>query len=252
MSKFYEDAKDLHVSCTVVYVDDGKVYSDADHTNQIQTSDLRNAFKQNLLVYVDGTLCETLAYSESEGIGTVSYSVVSGSSVSAESAVSKLDANPSKNVVLVKAESDTIKMFGAVTGDLQRGVKVNDNKITGTLLNYTETCDLTNYWGTGNFVSLKFECNSSSVIKIEVGFIGSGHSGLSTLDADMDGVWKITDEGRSDPFIVKSTFNDGAVNVQEFDVSGLYLIGIDDVTSENTQEEPAVPITDTVEEPGIG
>lgn len=234
MAKIHIDANNQHVSCTVVYVNDGKVYNDANHTDQIQTSDLREAFEQNLVVDVDGTLCETLAYSESEGIGTVSYALVSDSSVSAASAVSKLDVVTSKNVVLVKPESDTIKMFGAVTGDLQRGVKVKDNKITGTLLNYTETCDLTNYWGTGNFVSLKFDCGNSSVTKIEAGFVGSGHSGLSTLDADMDGVWKITDAGRSDPFIVKSTFKDGSVNVQEFDVSDLYLIGIDDVTSENT------------------
>ena len=222
MSQIYEGANSQHVSCTVVYVNDGKVYNDAAHADQIQTSDLKAAFEQNLVVNVSGTLCETLAYSESDGVGTVSYATVDGSTVAAASAVSKVDAAPAKNIVTVKPESDTIKMFGAITGDLQRGVKVAGNKITGTLLNYTETCELTNYWGTGNFLSLRFACSAVNVKKIEVGFVGGSHSGLAQLDSDMNGVWKITT--LEDPFTVKTTFNDDSVNTQLFDISGLTLI----------------------------
>ena len=91
MGKIYGDADARNVSCTVVYVDSGKAYLDAAKTNQIQTSDLKAAFEKNLIVNVSGALYETFAYTESDGIGTVKYAVIDGSTVTAAAAVSIAD-----------------------------------------------------------------------------------------------------------------------------------------------------------------
>lgn len=222
MAKIYDDANEQHVSCTVIYVNDGKAYNDPSFEDQIQTSDLREAFKKNLVVDVSGVLYETLAYSETEGVGTITYATVDDSSVTAASAVSTVDTVKSKTIIKVKAESPTMNLFGASVGDLQRGVKIDGNVISGTLLNYTASCELTNYWGTGNFIALRFENSTPFVRKIEVGFLAG--SGLSELDSDMNGVWKISSERLSNKFTVKTTFEDGRVNIQEFDVSNLNLV----------------------------
>lgn len=73
MTKIYKDANENHIACVLVYVDDGKVYNDADHENQIYTSDLESAFKNNVVIDVDGSLYKGLEYSEVEGVGTVKY-----------------------------------------------------------------------------------------------------------------------------------------------------------------------------------
>lgn len=221
MGKIYGDADARNVSCTVVYVDSGKAYLDAAKTNQIQTSDLKAAFEKNLIVNVSGALYETFAYTESDGIGTVKYAVIDGSTVTAAAAVSIADVKPAKKVVDVYGENPVYDMFGAKVNEIQRSLKVENGVISGTSFNCTKSCALTDYWGTGNFMALHFATSAKNVSKIEVGFLDG--SGLAQLDADMNGVWKLNPEHMDRLFTVKTTFNDGSVNVQEFNVKGITL-----------------------------
>lgn len=221
MGKVYGNADSRNVSCIVVYINDGKVYNDSAFTDQAQTSYLMAAFESNLIVNVSGALYETFAISVSEGIATLKYAVIEGSTVTAGSAVSKADVKTSKKVVDIYAENPVSTIFGAKVNELQRSLKVDNGKILGTLFNYTKACELTNYWGTGNFVVIHFSTSAVNVLKIEAGFPEG--SGLSTLDNDMNGVWKITGEHPERKFVVKTTFKNGEVNEQEFDVSGLTL-----------------------------
>lgn len=221
MGKIYGDANTRNVSCTVVYINDGKVYNDAAFTDQIQTSDLKAAFEQNLIVDVSGALYETLAVSVSEGIATLKYVVVDGSTVTAASAVSKADVKPALKIVDVYGENPVYNIFGAKVNELQRSLSINGNIISGTTFNCTKPCALTDYWGTGHFMVLHFATAAKNVQKIEVGFLDG--SGLSTLDSDMNGVWKLDPAHMDRIFTVKTTFKDGSVNIQEFNVQGIVL-----------------------------
>lgn len=221
MSNIFGDANAKNVSCTVIYIDDGKAYNDAAKTDQIQTSDLKAAFEKNLIVDVDGALYETFAYTESSGIGTVKYAVIEDDLVTAASAVSKADSKPGKKVVDVYAENPVSTLFGAKVNELQRGLFVDNDIIKGTSFNYTKSCDLTNYWGTGNFMALHFSTSVVGVAKIEVGFLDG--SGLAELDADMNGVWKLDPANMDRIFTVKTTFKDGTTNIQELNVKGIVL-----------------------------
>ena len=221
MGKIYGDANTRNVSCTVVYVNDGKVYNDSVFADQVQTSDIVSAFENNLVVNVSGALYETLGISVSEGVATLKYATIDGSTVTAASAVSRVDVKPAKKIVDVYQENPVSVLFGAKVNELQRSLFVNNNVISGTTFNYTKPCDLTSYWGTGHFMALHFSTAAKNVQKIEVGFLDG--SGLATLDSDMNGVWKLNPENMDRIFTIKTTFNNGAVNIQEFNVKGITL-----------------------------
>lgn len=77
--------------------------------------------------------------------------------------------------------------------DMQTSVAVADGAITGTL-KYLSSGQLVTDWGAGNFMALKFTESNANVEKIYVGLTPSVSSGLVPLDADMDGVFKVTDK----------------------------------------------------------
>lgn len=222
MSKFFDVANEQKVICYIVYINDGKIYNNADFTDQIQTSDLALAFKKNVVVDVDGALYTALSYSETDGVGTLGYASIDDGAITVATAVSRADIPTSKEVVDVRPEDPVNSLFGGRIAKLQT-IKVENGKITGTLRNFTEECELTNYWGTGNFFALKFSADDMNAIeKIEVGFPEG--TGLTPLDSDMNGVWKVTKESLSRKFVVKTTFKNGNVNTQVFDISGLELV----------------------------
>ena len=221
MGKIYGDANTRNVSCTVVYVNDGKVYNDSAFTDQVQTSDLVAAFENNLVVNVSGALYETLGISVSEGIATLKYAVIDGSTVTAASAVSRADVKPAKKIVDVYGENPVFDIFGAKVNEIQRSLKVENGIISGTSFNLTKQCALTDYWGTGHFMVLHFATSAKKVATIEAGFPDG--SGIQPLDSDMNGVWKLNSENMDRIFQVKTTFLDGSVNIQEFNVKGITL-----------------------------
>lgn len=125
----------------------------------------------------------------------------------------------SSNVTLATPTANT-DFWGTKTSDMQTSVAVADGAITGTLKKLTSG-QLVTDWGEGYFLSLKFTKNNAKITDIKVGLDPSVSSGLVSLDADMLGVFKITDKD-AQKFVVIST--DGEVSFkQTYDLSGLTL-----------------------------
>lgn len=104
---------------------------------------------------------------------------------------------------------------------MQTGVSVSDNAITGTLKYMDADNAITQMWGAGNFLVLKFSDVDERATSVKVGLDPSEGSGLVELlgDPDMNGVFKITDKD-TQKFKIVST--DGTLTTtQVFDLSGL-------------------------------
>ena len=115
--------------------------------------------------------------------------------------------------------------WGVKVSAMQTGLTVADGAITGTLKfiagGLAQTGPLA---GDGNFMALKFTDNNAAD-SIKVGLVPSASGmGLVELDADMDGVFKVSGEvnGVQQVFKVVTT-KDGVEKTQVFDLSGLTL-----------------------------
>jgi hypothetical protein len=104
---------------------------------------------------------------------------------------------------------------------MQTSVAVANGAITGTLHKLTSG-QLVTDWGEGYFIALKFTKNNAAATSIKVGLRPSMGSGLVELDADMDGVFKITDKD-AQVFVVRCTDADGNAYESIYDLSGLEL-----------------------------
>ena len=125
----------------------------------------------------------------------------------------------SSNVTLATPTANT-DFWGTKTSDMQSSVAVANGAITGTLTKLTSG-QLVTDWGEGYFLSLKFTKDNAKITDIKVGLDPSVSSGLVSLDADMLGVFKITNKD-AQKFVVIST--DGEVSFkQTYDLSGLTL-----------------------------
>lgn len=110
--------------------------------------------------------------------------------------------------------------WGTDVSAMQTGLTVADGKITGTLHKLTSG-QLVTDWGEGYFMALKFTKNNAAATEIKVGLKPSVSAGLVPLDADMDGVFKVTNKD-GQVFVVSTT--DGSVVFdQEYDLSDLTL-----------------------------
>lgn len=107
--------------------------------------------------------------------------------------------------------------WGTAVSDMQSGISVTGNKITGTL-KYLDEGQLVTDWGAGNFLALKFTVPTQAT-SCRVGLDPSQGSGLVELDNDKDGVFKITDKD-TQKFVIVTT--DGKYTLtQVFDLSEL-------------------------------
>lgn len=131
--------------------------------------------------------------------------------------VSKEDLNP---IIIVKPESSTKTLFNTLVSAMQTEAEVVNNAIIGEL-KYLSSGDLVTTWGAGNFVALKFICTDPNVTydKVKVGLNPSESSGLVTLDADWNGVFKVTNKDAQRFNVVVTV--DGVEHVTEFNLSGL-------------------------------
>ena len=113
------------------------------------------------------------------------------------------------------------KYWGTLVSDMQTSVTVTGTAITGTLKKLT-TGSLVDVWGEGYFLALKFTKDNAKATSIKVGLRPSASNmPLQELDADMDGVFKITDKDKQ-VFIVSCS--DGSVTYNTvYDLSGLTL-----------------------------
>ncbi len=122
--------------------------------------------------------------------------------------------------VLVLPESASATLFGKKVDQYQTDVNVIDNVIVGSL-SYLDAGEVVDAWGAGNFVALKFVIIDPDITysDIQVGLNPSESSGLVTLDADLNGVFKITDKTEQTFRVVVT--KDGATKTKDYILSGL-------------------------------
>lgn len=102
---------------------------------------------------------------------------------------------------------------------MQEDLAIADNAITGTL-KYLSSGQLVTDWGAGNFMALNFASIDADASYVLVGLDPSVSSGLVKLDADHDGVFKVTDKSKQ-KLIVQQWTADGLYKQQAYSLSGL-------------------------------
>ena len=102
---------------------------------------------------------------------------------------------------------------------MQSDITIANGTITGTLKYLSGDNGITSVWGNGNFLCLKFPDADIENSTVKVGLEPSAGSGLVELDADKNGVFKITDK-QNQKFVVSVT-KAGETVVQRYDLSGL-------------------------------
>lgn len=112
--------------------------------------------------------------------------------------------------------------WGTTASEIQDGVTVTADKITGTLTKLTSG-QLVTDWGEGYFIGLGFDDFSSGLTyaDVQVGLSWSAGSGLVTLDSDKMGVFKITDKNTQKLAVVQTGAN--GKRTDYYDLSGLVL-----------------------------
>lgn len=120
--------------------------------------------------------------------------------------VAGADAFSSSNVTPASPSADT-DYWGTKVSAMQTDVAISNGVVTGTLHKLTSG-QLVTDWGEGYFLALKFTKNNAKITSIKVGLVPSASSmPLQELDADMDGVFKITDKSKQDFEILVSDGN---------------------------------------------
>lgn len=116
-----------------------------------------------------------------------------------------------------------VEVFETAVSDIQTGVSVTGNNITGTLKWLTEGA-IPGYWGDGNFIVLAFDNFSTGLTyaDVKVGLHNSAGSGLVTLDSDKMAVMKITDKNNQKVMVVQEDAS-GNKHTQYFNLDGLTL-----------------------------
>ena len=113
-------------------------------------------------------------------------------------------------------------MFNVNVSDMQSDVVVSDNAITGSLKWLGTGNEISDDWGAGNFLCLKFADTNSVADSIKVGLVPSASNmDLVELDEDMNGVFQITDKANQ-KFVVEVTVGSDKYR-KEYDLSGLTL-----------------------------
>ena len=134
-------------------------------------------------------------------------------------ALAGADLFGASNVALAKAPDET-DFWGTTASQMQSGVTITGNAITGTLTKLTSG-QLVTDWGEGYFLGIAFTKSNAKITSIKVGMNPSVSSGLVELDEDMLGVFKVTDKDTQRLEVLSS---DGIVSFASFyDLSGLTL-----------------------------
>lgn len=126
----------------------------------------------------------------------------------------------SSSVTVAGATPSTKEYWGTKVSAMQTSVAIANGAITGTLHKLTSG-SLVDVWGEGYFLALKFTKDNAAASSIKVGLRPSVSSGLVELDADMDGVFKITDKD-AQVFVVQCS-NGEVTYTKTYDLSGLTL-----------------------------
>lgn len=123
----------------------------------------------------------------------------------------------------VAAETASKKVFNVLVSSMQTGLTIgDDNKITGTLKYLSGSNPITEVWGEGNFMVLKFSGTDPRATSVKIGLEPSEGSGLVELigDPDQNAVIKVTDKD-AQVFKIISIDGHGLRTEQTYDLSGL-------------------------------
>lgn len=161
------------------------------------------------------------------GKGQVSLEITGHVSISAQNVVPmvfySIDPYELQHVT-VAPELQSKSVFDVPVSDLQNAdVAVNGNEISGTLAFMNADNAITQVWGYGNFLVLKFSNLDPTATSVKVGLEPSQGSGLAEIinDPDKNCVAKITDKNRQ-KFVVVSS--DGTTETkQTFSLKNLTL-----------------------------
>ena len=124
--------------------------------------------------------------------------------------------------VSIAAPDGNTDFWGTKASDLQTGVTVSGNNITGTL-KYLSSGQLVTDWGEGNFLAIAFSAsNWSAYTSVKVGLENSAGSGLAELinDPDKMGVFKVSNKDMQRLMVVL-TDSTGATNTVYYNLDGL-------------------------------
>lgn len=123
----------------------------------------------------------------------------------------------------VDAENSETEIFGVSVSDIQSDVSISNGNATGTLKYLAAGNAITNKWGAGNFIALKFTAsNWSNYTSVKVGLEPSASSGLVELitDPDKNGVFKVTNKDIQ-RFKVVAINGSGGEVIQYINLNGL-------------------------------
>lgn len=115
----------------------------------------------------------------------------------------------------VAGKQPSATIFEHTVSDLQTGITVTGNRITGTL-KYVTSGALPAHWGAGNFLALDF----SEWQGVTVGLVPTQGAGFLPLDSDKDGAFKITDTAQK-LVVIKKVGEEQVTTI--YDLSGLTL-----------------------------
>lgn len=120
-------------------------------------------------------------------------------------------------------DSTASTYWGVAKSSFQTSLSVTGEKVTGTLKKLTGSNAITNVWGEGYFMAVKFTNFSSGVTfsDVQVGLVPSVSSGFQTLDDEQDAVIKVTDKENQKLVVVQK--NGDKTFTQVFDLSGMTL-----------------------------
>lgn len=124
--------------------------------------------------------------------------------------------------VSIAAPDGNTDFWGTKASDLQTGVTVSGNNITGTL-KYLSSGQLVTDWGAGNFLAIAFSAsNWSAYTSVKVGLENSAGSGLAELinDPDKMSVFKVSNKDMQRLMVVL-TNSTGATNTIYYNLDGL-------------------------------
>lgn len=122
--------------------------------------------------------------------------------------------------VIVLPESASATLFGKTVSQYQTDVNVIDNVIVGSL-SYLDAGEVVDAWGAGNFIALKFVIIDPDITfsNIKVGLNPSQGGGLVSLDADLNGVFKVSN--KNDQIFRVEVTKDGVTKTSDYVLSGL-------------------------------
>ena len=218
--------KDVTDTATIltVEVDEISQYNGGNY-NFVQTDD---ATQKGIAVHKYGAyIIPPTSYDETTNVvvkvGNDYYSNTTTPISNSTAIGTTLTLSPVDDITEITVASATGSLFEVAVSDMQTGVTVSGDSIKGTLKYLSGSNAITDVWGEGNFLCLKFTTDDwSDYTSVKVGLDPSQGTGLVEIKDDdtHDGVFKIANKKQK--FVVVAT-NGVRTITKKYRLSGLTL-----------------------------